>query len=201
MLPCVPQRVPVANRCQMSFNFNISYHRHQGLLECQTFVTNHALFNASHSIYLFLAQWRLVLSESAVITVYLLFSVYSLLLLLSLLPWQCSFITFTLYHKIHELFYLCCQTKLELQEKLCNKCPSGNSFETAVIVILLAISGFTSNDRAPGGPVTLSLGEVLSKYNAKCTEANNQGVKDICVVGQQHIVNLLWKIHSSISQW
>ena len=30
------------------------------------FVTNHALFNASHSIYLFLAQWRLVLSESAV---------------------------------------------------------------------------------------------------------------------------------------
>ena len=34
------------------------------LLECQTF----ALFNASHSNYLFLAQWRLVLSESAVIT-------------------------------------------------------------------------------------------------------------------------------------
>ena len=30
------------------------------------FVTNHALFNASRSIYLFLAQWRLVLSESAV---------------------------------------------------------------------------------------------------------------------------------------
>ena len=47
-------------------NFNISYHKHQELLECQTFVTNHALFNASHSIYLFLAQWRLVLSESAV---------------------------------------------------------------------------------------------------------------------------------------
>ena len=31
------------------------------LLICQTFVTNHALFNASRSIYLFLAQWRLVL--------------------------------------------------------------------------------------------------------------------------------------------
>ena len=60
----------MANRCQISFNFNISYHRHQGLLECQTFVTNHALFNASHSIYLFLAQWRLVLSESAVSYVY-----------------------------------------------------------------------------------------------------------------------------------
>ena len=53
----------------MGFNFNILYHRHQELLECQTFVTNHALFNASHSIYLFLAQWRLVLSESAVIII------------------------------------------------------------------------------------------------------------------------------------
>ena len=60
----------------------------------------------------------------------------------------------TLYHKIHELFYLWCQTKLDLQEKLCNKCPGGNSFETAVIVILLTISGFTWNNRAPGGPVT-----------------------------------------------
>ena len=29
-------------RCQMSVNFNISYHRHQGLLECQMFVANHA---------------------------------------------------------------------------------------------------------------------------------------------------------------
>ena len=114
----------------------------------------YALFNASRSIYLFLAQWRLVLSESAV------YIGYCLLLLLSLLPWQCSLLVLTLYHKIYELFYLWCQTKLELQEKLCNKCPGGNSFETAVIVILFAISGFTSNDRAPGGPVTL-LGKVI----------------------------------------
>ena len=129
----------MANRCQMSFNFNISYHRHQGLLECQTFVTNHALSNASRSIYLFLAQWRLVLSESAV---YLLFSCYDCLLLLS----RCT----TRY-----MNYFTCDVKLELQEKLCNKCPSGYSFETAVIVILFVISGFTSNDRAPGGPVTI----------------------------------------------
>ena len=40
----------------------------------------HALFNASRSIYLFLAQWRLVLSESAVSQ-----SVV-IVLLLSLLP-------------------------------------------------------------------------------------------------------------------
>ena len=130
-------------RCQMSFNFNISYHRHQGLLECQTFVTYHALSNASCSIYLFLAQWRLVLSESAV---YLLTSCLWLFTT-----------SLTLYHKIHELFYLWCQTKLELQEKLCNKCPGGNSTKTAVLVIILAISGFTSNDRAPGGPVTTTL--------------------------------------------
>ena len=55
------------NKVSSTLIFNISYHRHQGLLECQTFVTNHALFNASCSIYLFLAQWRLVLSESAVL--------------------------------------------------------------------------------------------------------------------------------------
>ena len=56
----------MANKVSSTLIFNISYHRHQGLLEYQTFVTNYAIFNASHSIYLFLAQWRLVLSESAV---------------------------------------------------------------------------------------------------------------------------------------
>ena len=109
---------------QQGVIFNISYHRHQGLLKCHTFVTNHAFSNASRSIYLFLAQWRLVLL------------------------WKCCFhkvsllfiTTLTLYHKIHELFYLWCQTNLELQEKLCNKCPSGKSLKTAVIVTFLARS-------------------------------------------------------------
>ena len=73
----------MANKVSSTLIFNISYHRHQGLLECQTFVTNHALFNASHSIYLFLAQWRLVLSESAVSPINVSYYYY---LLLSLLP-------------------------------------------------------------------------------------------------------------------
>ena len=61
-------------------------------------------------------------------------------LLLLLLLWQWFSFTLTLYHKIHELFYLWCQTNLKLQEKLCNKCPSGNSSKTAVIVTFLARS-------------------------------------------------------------
>ena len=56
----------MANKVSSTLIFNISYHRHQELLECQTFVTNHALFNASHSIHLYLAQWRHISSESAV---------------------------------------------------------------------------------------------------------------------------------------
>ena len=65
---------------------------------------------------------------------------YYYYLLLSLLPWQWFSFTLTLYHKIHELFYLWCQTNLKLQEKLYNKCPSGKSLETAVIVTFLARS-------------------------------------------------------------
>ena len=65
---------------------------------------------------------------------------YYYYLLLSSLPWQWLSITLTLYHKIYELFYLWCQTNLKLQEKLCNKCPSGNSSETAVIVTFLVRS-------------------------------------------------------------
>ena len=52
--------------------------------------------------------------------------------------------------------YFTCDVKLELQENCTINAPSGYSFETAVIVILFAISGFTSNDRAPGGPVTIA---------------------------------------------
>ena len=36
-LSCVPQGVPVANKYQMHFSINILFHRHQELLECQTF--------------------------------------------------------------------------------------------------------------------------------------------------------------------
>ena len=37
MLPCDPQGVPVANKYQMGSNINILYHKHQELLEYQTF--------------------------------------------------------------------------------------------------------------------------------------------------------------------
>ena len=53
-------------------------------------------------LYIFLAQWRLVLSESAVY----MFSSSYYHLLLSLLPWQWFSFTLTLYHKIHELILL-----------------------------------------------------------------------------------------------
>ena len=86
-------------------------------------------------LYIFLAQWRLVLSESAVLLLTLCYY-----LLLSLLPWQWFSFTLTLYHKIYELFYLWCQTNQKLQGKLCNKCPSGNKLETAVLVTFLARS-------------------------------------------------------------
>ena len=50
--------------------------------------------------------------------------------------------------------YFTCDVKLELQENCAINAQGGNLFETAVIVILFAISGFTSHNRAPGGPVT-----------------------------------------------
>ena len=100
------------------------------MLECHTFVANHAFSNASRSIYLFLAQWRHVLPwkccfvlpfhKSAVSYVSHVSPITVLKwyyhLLLSLLPWQWFSITLMLYHKIYELFYLWCQTNLKLQE-------------------------------------------------------------------------------------
>ena len=37
LLPCDPQGVPVANKMLSTLIFNILHHRHQELLECQTF--------------------------------------------------------------------------------------------------------------------------------------------------------------------
>ena len=115
---------------QQSVIFNISYHRHQELLECHTFVTNHALFNASHS------------------TLYISSSVEACPL------WKCCFMfptcfhkvsllfitTLTLYHKIHELFYLCCQSDLKLQENCAINAQAANHLKTAVIVTFLVQS-------------------------------------------------------------
>ena len=38
LLPCVPQGVPVANKCQMSSDINILYHSHQEWLKYQMFL-------------------------------------------------------------------------------------------------------------------------------------------------------------------
>ena len=97
----------------------------------------YALSNASRSNYLFLAQWRLVLLWKCCFMFHQLLFISYDCLLLSLLPWQWFSFTLTLYHKIHELFYLWCQTNWIYRKKLCNKCPGGISLETAVIVILL----------------------------------------------------------------
>ena len=134
---------------QQGVIFNILYHRHQELLECHTFVTNHALFNASRSTLIFLAQWRLVLL------------------------WKCCFIIcyIIIYycHYYHDngshllshcttryMNYFTCVVKLTWNyRKLCNKCPGGKSSEKCSYSdFSCTISGFTSNSRAPGGPVT-----------------------------------------------
>ena len=91
-------------------------------------------------LYIFLAQWRLVLSESAVITVSPINVSSCYHLLLSLLPWQWFSFTLTLYHKIHELFYLWCQTNLKLQENCAINAQAANHLKTAVIVTFLVRS-------------------------------------------------------------
>ena len=89
-------------------------------------------------LYIFLAQWRLVLSESAVYLFGYMTRYYYLLL--SLLPWQWFSFTITLYHKIHELFYLWCQSDLKLQENCAINAQAANHLKTAVIVTFLARS-------------------------------------------------------------
>ena len=89
-------------------------------------------------LYIFLAQWRLVLSESAVYLFGYMTRYYYLLL--SLLPWQWFSFTITLYHKILELFYLWYQSDLKLQENCAINAQAANHLKTAVIVTFLARS-------------------------------------------------------------
>ena len=84
--------------------------------------------NASHSIHLFLAQWRLVLSESAVYQC------------LNNTPYVTTVSTVnyhqTLCHELHGMFYMWCQMWQELQENCAINAPNGKSSKTAVLVIL-----------------------------------------------------------------
>ena len=128
---------------QQGVIFNISYHRHQELLECHTFVTNHALFNASRSTLYISSSVEACPSLKVLLVLFHQLMFHNLLyyyLLLSLLPWQWFSFTFTLYHKIHELFYLWCQTNLKLQEDCAINAQAANHLKTAVIVTFLARS-------------------------------------------------------------
>ena len=57
LLPCVPQGVPVANKCQMSSDINILYHSYQEWLKYQTFIAFQVKFHVSGSIINFAVDW------------------------------------------------------------------------------------------------------------------------------------------------
>ena len=86
--------------------------------------------NASHSIYLFLAQWRHISSESVISHVWRLFPTFQ----------QCSHLFITilatqmLCHELHGMFYTWCQMWQELQENCVINAPNGKSSKTAVLV-------------------------------------------------------------------
>ena len=190
------------------------------LLICQTFVANHAFSNASRSIYLFLAQWRHVLPWKCCFVLPFHKSAVSYIshvspitvlkwyyhLLLSLLPWQWFSITFTLYHKIYELFYLWCQTNLKLQENGAINAQAAIQLKLQLDWLLCAISGFTSNDRAPGGPVTLFPYSVPAR-NCTGTTSANHGLLEAYIftkwstlyLGENAMGWYLWKIQVELT--
>ena len=138
MLPCGPQGVPVANKVSYLMSFILT-----GIRNC---LNAKRLLPIMHylmpvvQLYIFLAQWRLVLSESAVY----------LLIYYKCFPviYYCHYYrdnavlitTIRLYHKIHELFYLWCQSDLKLQENCAINAQVANHLKTAVIVTFLAWS-------------------------------------------------------------
>ena len=99
-------------------------------------------------------------SLKVLLSCYLCFMICLYYLLLSLLPWQWFSFTLMLHHKIYELFYLWCQTNLKLQGKLCNKCPSGNSSETAVLVTFLCDLWLYIERQSPRRPCDILVANV-----------------------------------------
>ena len=98
----------------------------------------YALFNASRSsLYISSSVEACPLWKCCLFTDLLQMFSY---VLLSLLRWQWFSFTLTLYHKIHELFYLWCQTNLKLQENCAINAQAANHLKTAVIVTFLARS-------------------------------------------------------------
>ena len=57
VLLCIPQGVPVANKCQMSSDINILYHSHQEWLKYQIFIKFLVKIHVSGSIINFAIDW------------------------------------------------------------------------------------------------------------------------------------------------
>ena len=100
--------------------------------------------NASHSIHLFLAQWRHISSESAVATVITCFC-YNI--------WQQNVLVVLIakrdaQSKAWDIFTVL----TAVAGNLCNKCPSGYSNKTAVKVILSMRSLVSIEQQSPRRP-------------------------------------------------
>ena len=56
-LPCVPEGVPVANKCQMSSDINILYQSYQEWLKYQTFIAFQCIFHIFVYFGKFTVDW------------------------------------------------------------------------------------------------------------------------------------------------
>ena len=54
---CVPQGVPVANKCQMSLDINILYHNYQEWLKHQMFIAFQCIFHIFVYFGKFTVDW------------------------------------------------------------------------------------------------------------------------------------------------
>ena len=121
--------------------------------------------NASHSICLFLAQWRLISSESAVSNVSTVNTIFTWVLTYYdnwLLQTLCPHKPWIAWDVLHVMSIV-----TGIIGNLCNKCPKRLvEPNCSYSDYFNAISGSTSNSRAPGGPVTVTLilATCLSQY-------------------------------------
>ena len=101
-------------------------------------------------------QWRHISCESAV-QLLLISAKTMLLCYIYVLPYYCQ-LCVIISHELHGMFYLCVTFEWQELGNLYNKCPrwlikQNSSYSD----YFYATSGFTSNTRAPRGPVTLLL--------------------------------------------
>ena len=58
VLPCIPQQVPVAKKCQMSSDINILYNSYQEWLKYQTFIAFQCKFHIFVYFGKFTVDWQ-----------------------------------------------------------------------------------------------------------------------------------------------